>query len=97
MNSTLEAKISEYLKLNMHYTPVDSAAIIDQVVTKARTAGYAIDERFAHAGLTAGPECKGASRLVARALGMSGDETSEYALKKELDAWVRAAPKTRAR
>ncbi len=95
MDSIVEAKVQEYLRATWHLQPHERRAIIDEIDARAHAAGYEPDERFAHAGLGAGPEGRAASRLVGRALGVHGDESSDYSLKKEVDQWLRVTPKTR--
>jgi hypothetical protein len=95
MDSIVEAKLQEFLRATWHYQAPERRAIIDQIDARARAAGFETGPRFAHAGLGAGPEGRAASRLVGRALGLYGDETAEYALKREIDEWLRVSPRTR--
>jgi hypothetical protein len=55
----------------------------------ARAAGHELDAHFAESGLGAGPECRIAAAIVDRALLGGGTEASDYAIKKEIDAWLR--------
>ncbi len=72
----------------------DCGTIIDRMKAQALAAGYdQLDERFADAGLGAGPEARVASRVVSRALLGGGDETPDDAFRKEIDTWLRTSPR----
>jgi hypothetical protein len=92
MNSICEAKIRDYLVYDLRYRPVECGAILGQITDQARMAGFDVDERFALAGLGAGPEARIASRIVGRALGEHGDEIPEYAIRKEIEGWLHKTP-----
>jgi len=89
MNSVVEAKIKDFLILNLKYKSTQVGAILEKIDETARMAGFDVDERFAAAGLGAGPEARVASRIVDASILGNGTETPEYAMKKEIDDWVR--------
>lgn len=96
MNSVVEAKIKDYLILNLKYKSNQIGPILDKIDEAAGMAGFDVDERFAAAGLGAGPEARVASRIVDASLLGGGTETPEYSIKKEIDDWLRRAkPKGR--
>jgi hypothetical protein len=58
--------------------------------TVAQMAGHDLDERFAEAGLGAGPEAAAASAIVKRALEMGGGgPATEQIVKQTVRQWVR--------
>ena len=89
MNSVVEAKIKDYLILNLKYKSNQVGPILDKIDEAAAMAGFDVDERCAAAGLGAGPEARIASRIVDVSLLGGGSETPEYAMKKEIDDWLR--------
>jgi len=93
MDSIAQAKVHDMLQNWMHYNPYDCGTILEQMHAVARSAGYALDERFAEAGLAAGPEAHIASRILARALLENGDEVSDYSIRKEINKWLREHPR----
>lgn len=93
MDSIAEGKINDMLRNWLHYKPYDCGTILEQMTAVARSAGFDLDARFAEAGLGAGPEAHVASRILARALLSGGDEISDYAIRKELDKWLREHPR----
>jgi len=95
MDSIIEARIKDYLTHRFHYRPEQIGTILDRIDALARMAGFAVDERFAEAGLGAGPEARVASRVVDLAMLGGGTETPEDGIKKELDAWVRTGKRVR--
>lgn len=96
MNSVVEAKIKDFLILNLKYKANQVGPILDKIDAVAAMSGYDVDERFAAAGLGAGPEARIASRIVDVSLLGGGSETPEYAMKKEIDDWIkRSKPKGR--
>lgn len=96
MNSVVEAKIKDFLILNLKYKSNQVGPILDRIDQAAAMAGFEVDERFAAAGLGAGPEARIASRIVDYSLLGGGTETPEYAMKKEIDDWLkRSRPKGR--
>jgi len=92
MNAIDEAKVRDYLQSKMHYDPYDVGAIVYNIRTLARMGGHEVDHRFAHAGLGAGPEARVAAGIVELALGGGGCETSQYAIRQEIDKWLRTTP-----
>jgi hypothetical protein len=93
MDSLAEAKVKDMLQHWLHYGPYDCGTVVEQMTAVARTAGFDLDARFAGAGLGAGPEAQVASRILARALLEGGDETSDYAMRKEIEKWLREHPR----
>jgi len=96
MNSVVEAKIKDFLILNLKYKSSQVGPILDKIDETAAMAGYDVDERFAAAGLGAGPEARVASRIVDASILGGGSETPEYSMRKEIDTWLqKGKPKGR--
>jgi hypothetical protein len=95
MSANVEGRIKSYLVNELHYPVEDCGTILECMRRQARVAGHELDERFAAAGLGAGPEALAAARIVDRALcgGGTGSETPEFAIKKQVDAWIRNNPR----
>ena len=89
MSALVETRVRDYLKQTMHYDPNEAGTITYVIRQLARVAGYEVDERFARASLTAGPEGRVASAIVDRALGGGGCETSMYTIRHQADHWLR--------
>ena len=90
MNSLAEAKIQDFLIHWLHYRPYDCGTALECMRSLARMAGYdALDENFAQAGLGAGPDAHIASSITDRALGGGGTETTDYAMRMEINDWLR--------
>lgn len=92
MDSVVDAKIVDYLKLTWHYRPDQCGTILDHMQTLARVAGYDLDERFASASLAAGPEASIAAGIVGRALNKGGSAISDYAIRTQTEAWLHTLP-----
>lgn len=92
MDSIVEARLKMYLRDKYHCTPLQAANVVEHVRELALVAGYDLDERFAEAGLGAGPEARIASRLVEHAIGNGGSETSEWEVAQEIARWLRGRP-----
>jgi hypothetical protein len=93
MNSIVEAKIGDYLRNVMYYDPYECGAILYNMRNLARIAGHDFDDRFAHAGLGAGPEARIAAGITDLALGGGGCETSSYTIRMETERWLRTTPR----
>ena len=94
MDAVVEARIRNYLVSEMHYPFYDTGTILDHMRSLARMAGHELDERFAQAGLGAGPEARIASRLVDYALvGGGGTETPEPAIRIQVKDWLMRHPR----
>jgi hypothetical protein len=89
MNAIVETKVRDYLRAVLHYSPIQAGTVVYVIRQLARASGYEVDERFARAGLAAGPEARVASAIVDRALGGGGCETSMYTIRLHTDAWLR--------
>jgi len=89
MNSIVETKVRDYLRQTMHYDPYQAGTITGVIRQLARSTGHEVDDRFAKASLSAGPEGRIASAIVNRALGGGGCETSMYTIRSEADRWLR--------
>lgn len=89
MNSIVEAKVNDLLTNNFHYHSHDCGTIIERIRSLALAAGHDLDDRFAHAGLGAGPEARIASVIVDRAMLGGGCEAPDYAIRQEVDRWIR--------
>lgn len=92
MDSLVQARIRDYLKYKLAMNPYDCGAVVARIRELARAAGYGLDERFAYAGLSSGPEGRLASAIVARALGKSGTATSEHDVRLAVERWIRQKP-----
>jgi hypothetical protein len=93
MDSIVEARIKDFLQYDLHYRAYDCGTIVECMNDLARMAGYDLDDQFARAGLGAGPEARIAAGIVDRALGGGGCETSDYAIRTEINRWVRSHPR----
>jgi hypothetical protein len=93
MDSIAEGRVDNMLRNWFHFNPYDCGTVLEQMTAVARTAGFDLDARFAEAGLGAGPEAHVASRILARALLGGGDEVTDYAIRKELNKWLREHPR----
>ena len=93
MDAINEAKVNDLLRNWFRYNPHDCGTVLEQITAVARVAGFGIEERFAEAGLGAGPEARVASRIVARALLEQGDETPDDAIRQEINRWLREHPR----
>lgn len=89
MDAIVEARVRDYLRSKWHYSPYQCGAIVYCLRNLARMAGYDLDDRFASAGLGAGPEARIATGIVDLALGGGGCETSAYAIRQQIDQWLR--------
>jgi len=89
MNCVVDSKISAWLNHAMHVEPHHMNTVLHCMRKQAQMAGYWLDERFARAGLGAGPEARVASRIVNYALFGGGTETAEYFVRKEIGDWIR--------
>jgi len=90
--SLVEARIIDYLRDGMRCDPYDCGTVLEEIRHLARVGGYTLGPRFAQSGLGSGPEARVAASIVARALGMSGTETTEYTLRTHVDSWLRRRP-----
>ncbi len=94
MDSIVEAQIRNYLVTEMRYPLYDTGTILDHMRSLARMSGHELDERFAQAGLGAGPEARIASRLVDYAMvGGGGTETPESDIRKQVNDWLLRRPR----
>ncbi len=91
MNSIVEARLKDYLKNQLKYRVTEVGTIIGHMTTLARMSGHELDERFAEAGLGAGPEARVAAGILSLALGM-GAETPESTIRQEIRNWLRTNP-----
>lgn len=89
MNSVIEGRIKGYLVDHLKYKVTDCGVILTKIDALAQMAGFAVDEKFAGAGLGAGPEARVATAIVDLALGGGGNETSEYEIRMEIGNWLR--------
>ena len=93
MDSLVEAKVKDFLWNWLHYNPYDLGTIVECMRHQARVAGTDLEEDFRFAGLGAGPEGRIAAGIVDRALLGGGCETSDYAIRMQLEEWVRKNPR----
>lgn len=90
MDSTAVARIKRYLIDKLRCDHQNIGAILFNMRQLAQMSGHELDERFAGAGLGAGPEARIAAEIVDRALGGGGGSCStEHQLKLMTDRWVR--------
>ena len=92
MDSIVEAKVRDFLRNWLRADPHDCGTLVDKIWSLARMGGHDLDERFAGAGLGAGPEARVAAGIVDRALGGGGCETSDYTIKAHVAEWLRKNP-----
>lgn len=89
MNFIVETKVRDYLRRQMHFNPIQAGTVTYVIRQHARASGYEVDERFAEAGLGAGPEARVGAAIVDRALGRGGCETSMYTIRLHTERWLR--------
>ncbi len=89
MNTIVEEKVASYLHSWLTIDPHDCGVILMKIEELARAAGFEVGERFAHAGLAAGPEGRIAAGIVDLSLLGGGGETTEYAIRTHIAEWVR--------
>lgn len=93
MNSLVQDRVRQYLQTRLQYDPFSCGAILFNMRHAAQVAGFELDHRFAHAGLSAGPDARVASGIVDRALGGGGGGVvSDPIMKSTLDRWVQTTP-----
>ncbi len=93
MNAIVEAEIWGYLTGRLHYDHYDCGTILECMRSLARMAGHDLDDRFAHAGLGAGPEARVAAGIVDLSLGGGGCETSNYTIRAQIRDWLLKNPR----
>jgi len=89
MNAIVEAKVGDYLRNRLHYRAYDIGTVVECMRALAGVGGNEVDEPFRFAGLGAGPEARIAAGLVDLALLGGGCETSEYAIRAQVNDWIR--------
>jgi len=89
MNAIVEGKVKGFLQNWLHYNPTQCNTITRCIRDLARPAGYDLDDRFAGAGLGAGPEPCIASTLVEKAIGRGGCSISDYEIRMHCEKWLR--------
>lgn len=93
MDSIVEAKVKGFLRNRIHVDPYDTGAVLATMRRLAQMSGHALDDRFADAGLGAGPEARVAASIVGRSLsGGGGAATAEKDIRVALDRWIRTSP-----
>lgn len=92
MNSLVEAKVYDYLRIWLRLNPNDCGTVVQQMRAQAMAAGHELDARFAASGLGVGPEARTAASIVERALLGGGCETSDYTIRNEIQKWLRTNP-----
>ncbi len=93
MDSLLYARIKQYLQTRHQCDPHSCGAVVFNMRKVARMAGYDLDERFASAGLGAGPDAEAAAGIVQHAtVGGGGSAVSDYVVKQAIDRWSRMTP-----
>jgi hypothetical protein len=95
MDSLVETRVLDYLRTVLHVAHHKAATVLDCIRDLARVRGFEVDERFAELGTggTAGPEAQIAAAIVDRALGGGGKETSDYAVRKQIEEWLHRQPR----
>ena len=89
MDAIVEFRVKTFLYNWLHYRPQELGTAITKMRDLAQMSGHALNDKFAAAGLGAGPEARLASRIVNRAMvGGSGTEVSDYEMRKTLDRWI---------
>lgn len=83
MQAPTEARIERFITDRLKFRWSDTGTIMERMRTLARVAGFDLNDRFATAGLAAGPEARIAAGVVNYALGGGGGSAvSEYAMKQ---------------
>ncbi len=89
MDSNATARVKKWLVNVLYRDPNECGAIFFNIRELARKGGFDVDRRFAHAGLSAGPEGRIAASIVDRAMcGGDGRGTSLYSIRQMVDHWV---------
>ena len=92
MDSVVETRVLGYCRNDLGYDVWPCQTILKCVRDLARASGYDLNEKFARAGLGAGPEGRIASAIVERALGGSSPDTPEYTIRMHVRDWLRTNP-----
>ena len=94
MNSVVQAKIRRYLQERLGCRPTDCGAVMFNMCNAAQMAGHDLNERFAEAGLGAGPDAAVASGIVKRAIGSGGGSpVTDEIIKTTVRRWIRTTRK----
>jgi hypothetical protein len=88
MQSSADARIERYLTDRLRFRWSDTGSIMERMRTLARVAGFDLDDRFAEAGLAAGPEARVAAGIVKCALGGNGASVSQMEMQRWGSRWV---------
>lgn len=90
MHAPIDARIERFLINRLKFIWSDTGTILEKMRTLARVGGFDLNDRFAVAGLGAGPEARVAAGIVKYALGGGGGSAvSEYEMKQCASRWVR--------
>lgn len=89
MDTHLEQKVWHYLRDRLGFSPLDCDTVQHHIKKVARAGGYAVDHRFADAGLGSGPEARVASGIVKYAMGGGGISLCDHELKRTVEYWLR--------
>jgi hypothetical protein len=93
MNSIVEEKVKLFLVNRLKRPVTECGAILFNMRSLAKTAGFGLNAYFGQAGLAAGPDARVAAGVVNRALGGGGgDVVAEGMMNRVLDRWVLTTP-----
>jgi len=93
MEPLAEEYVRMFLRTQFHLDLSQVNVVLTRMASAARVGGYDLDDRFATAGLGAGPEARVAAAIVGRSLvGVGGGDAIDKAeIRDTLARWLRAA------
>jgi len=99
MEPLVEEYVRMFLRTVFHLEPSQIKAVLERMTSAARVGGFDLDERFAEAGLSAGPEARVAAGIVAQSLvGVGGGgPVDEAEMHDTISRWLRTSGRVSAR
>src|SRR5262245_42037366 len=92
MNANVDMKIKQYLRFRQGYEPQQVGSIIHVMRQLAGAVGFDLDNRFAYAGLGAGPEARIASEIVSRSTLAGALTSGEPVIRKQIELMLKLHP-----
>lgn len=99
MEPLVEEYVRMFLRTTFHLDLAQVNVVLERMSEAARVGGYDLDDRFAEAGLGAGPEARVAAAIVARSLvgGGGGDPVDEAEMHDTISRWLRSTGRASAK
>jgi hypothetical protein len=99
MEPLVEEYVRMFLRTVFYLDPHQAKVVLECMTSAARVGGYDLDDRFADAGLGAGPEARVAAAIVARSLvGVGGgDPVDDAEMHETISRWLRTSGGASAR